>query len=165
MEQGLATMVPSARVQVILQRAGAEAERLGAGAIGAEHLLLGLLVEDHGIPSAVIRQFGVDREILRHRVHELIRLPRRRRPAPDGGRPLSKPAARVLRNAEREAVRMHADAVEVEHMLLALVRERSGITGTVLGEAELHLVPVRRQVKWTMARLRVVAHAEPSARA
>lgn len=155
----------SSRMQVILQRAQAEAARLQARTIGSEHLLLGLLVEDHGTSAAVIRQFGVDREILRHRVHELVRIPRRRRTTDGLERPWSRAAERVLRNAERESVRLGAERVDVEHLLLALVRERSGVPATVLGEAGLRLVPVRRHVKLTLKRLRIVAHAEPRVRA
>jgi len=52
------SLVP--RVQAVVEMAFAEARRLGAPAVGAEHLLLGLLREGSGVAVLVIESLGAD---------------------------------------------------------------------------------------------------------
>ena len=77
--EGEIAMVP--RVKTVVEMAGNEARRLGAEAVGAEHLLLGLLREGGGIGALAIATLGADlydvrdRTLRRSRYHP--RHPRR----------------------------------------------------------------------------------------
>ncbi len=60
------SLVP--RVQTVIEMAFAEARRVEATAVGAEHLLLGLLREGCGVASLIIESLGADIYDVRERV-------------------------------------------------------------------------------------------------
>jgi ATP-dependent Clp protease ATP-binding subunit ClpC len=62
-------LTPRARQAV--ERAIAEADRLRRADVGTEHLLLGLLGDPEGMAAQVLRQFGIDTEDVRRKVHAL----------------------------------------------------------------------------------------------
>lgn len=58
------------RVREVLQMAREEAARLNHHQVGTEHLLLGLIREGEGIAAAVLTNFNVDLEAIRHSIEE-----------------------------------------------------------------------------------------------
>lgn len=60
------SLVP--RAETVIEMAFAEERRLQAPAVGAEHLLLGLLREGCGVASLVIESLGADVYDVRDRV-------------------------------------------------------------------------------------------------
>jgi ATP-dependent Clp protease ATP-binding subunit ClpC len=60
------SLVP--RAETVIEMAFAEARRLGAPAVGAEHILLGLLREGCGVAALVIESLGADVYDVRERV-------------------------------------------------------------------------------------------------
>ena len=79
----------------VVELATEEARRLGHGYLGTEHLLLGLLGEEHAA-GRVLRSLGVDRERVRDEVVRIVR---------DGGPPAT-PDAEAL-----ETIGIDLDAV------------------------------------------------------
>jgi ATP-dependent Clp protease ATP-binding subunit ClpC len=71
--EGEVAMVP--RVKTVVEMAGDEARRLGAEAVGAEHLLLGLLREGGGIGALVIATLGADLYDVRDRTLTVLQAP------------------------------------------------------------------------------------------
>jgi ATP-dependent Clp protease ATP-binding subunit ClpC len=71
--EGEIAMVP--RVKTVVEMAGNEARRLGAGAVGAERLLLGLLREGGGIGALVIATLGADLYDVRDRTLAALQAP------------------------------------------------------------------------------------------
>jgi ATP-dependent Clp protease ATP-binding subunit ClpC len=59
------------RARRVLDASAKEAERLGHGYIGTEHLLLGLLAERDGIAAQVIGRLGVT-EAIRESLREVM---------------------------------------------------------------------------------------------
>ena len=110
------------RARKALQLAGKEAELLGHGAVGPEHILLGLLREGTGLASAVLEQLGVDAKELRAVIEKSI-VPGE--PAAGGGRDwaakLTAAAREVLVSAQGEAERLDNNYIGQAHILLALV--------------------------------------------
>jgi len=67
------SLVP--RVKTVIEMAADEARRLGAPAVGAEHLLLGLLREGDGIGALVIMSLGADLDDVRDRTRAALQAP------------------------------------------------------------------------------------------
>ena len=138
----------SPRARVVLELAVEEAQRMGRGLAGTEHLVLGLAGEGQGIASGILESLGVTMVRLRDAVMDL--LAKSGMPAPPGYTPpavaksaMSQPtesgqwvmrteatafdrfgdrAKRVLALAQREAVRMGHDFIGTEHIFLGLAR-------------------------------------------
>lgn len=65
------SMSPS--VRAAFERSFEEARKLGHDRIGTEHLLLGMLADDEGIPAQVLREFGIEVASVRDAVSDLLR--------------------------------------------------------------------------------------------
>jgi Ca2+:H+ antiporter len=121
----------SAYAQRALENARAEAMRLGHDAIGAEHIVLGLLRGDGAAP-ALFDRLGVERSSVEQR----LEASGRRRSARGSGEQLAytSHAKRLIEVASKEA-RESGTVLSAEHLLLAALREPRGTLVKVLGEA------------------------------
>lgn len=131
-----------------------EASTLASSSIEAEHLLLGLLREAHGVVGKVFH--------LRQLTYEAVRKEIELRVAPGEPMstavdiPLSAPARSVLQHAAEEANRLHAEHIGTEHLLLGLLREPGSLPASVLA-SNLRLEDLREEVR-LLARVGGVAH-------
>jgi ATP-dependent Clp protease ATP-binding subunit ClpA len=125
----------SAEARRALQLAAREARSMGHGRVGTEHVLLGLLA-DKGTPAATaLRAGGATLAATRRKVSEAVG------PGEAGGRASSathgEPSAtsaratRALGRAPRFARDQQADAVDSDHLLLAVL-DVEGTAGQVL---------------------------------
>ena len=85
--------------------------------IGTEHLLIGLLKENSGVAAKILNENGVELDKIVDLIKELIAPAEGTAVAESDG--YSPRAAKVLENAEKEAVRFHADAIGTEHILIS----------------------------------------------
>ena len=127
-------------VRRALVRAREEAGRLGHGYVGAEHLALGVLRTAQGRAAGLLASLDVAGVIA-----EIERWAQigKSTSAQGVAFPYTSRAKRVLELAMREALELRHEAVGVEYLVLALLRERKGIGGQVLSEAGLNLEVVR----------------------
>lgn len=101
-----------------------EARTIGHDYIGTEHLLLGLLREQHGVAAQALASLGVRFEDARAQVvrvagsGETTTLPQI---------PFTRRAKQVLELAVDEATELGDRKTDTAHILLALVREGSGV--------------------------------------
>ena len=113
------------------------------GYIGTEHLLLGLIIEDGGVASRVLRELGLEVK----RVTELVE----RLSAPGshaGGKiDLSPGTQEVLQFAFEEAKKLGKNYVSTEHLLLGLIRLDDSIAMQALRKAGINCEQVRRQTR------------------
>ena len=109
--------------------AQAEARSLGHGSIGDEHLLLGLLVVEHGAASRALAGLGLTTDRARG---EVERIAGRGSQPSHGQIPFNPRLRRTLDMGMREAMSLGHDAVGTEHLALALLADRDGIAGRVL---------------------------------
>lgn len=109
--------------------AQAEARSLGHGSIGDEHLLLGLLVVEHGAASRALAGLGLTTDRARG---EVERIAGRGSQPSHGQIPFNPRLRRTLDMGMREAMSLGHDAVGTEHLALALLSERNGVAGQVL---------------------------------
>lgn len=100
-----------------IQLAREEARALGAGLLGPEHLLLGVIRTDSQPATAVLEAEGVSLEAAREAAASA--------PAGDPSRPAVSPDARAtLDRAVREAIGRGETRLETWHVLLALAHEQ-----------------------------------------
>lgn len=132
-----------------------QANELDCPYVGAEHILLGLLLERRGVASQVLESLGVTLEDVRDRLlNDEGGPPDVPEPGPFvrlGKRVLEVSFAprgkRALELAVGEALTLGSTSIETEHILLGLVRDNeSPATRTLIKlDAELpHPEPVRR---------------------
>jgi ATP-dependent Clp protease ATP-binding subunit ClpC len=132
------------RTRKALAMAREEAARLHHEYVGTEHILLGLLSEEDGIPAAVLRNLDVDSDLVRQLIGETVRAGRGAHlTGPD--LPYTSRAKKVLELAVSEARELSHSYVGTEHLLLGLLREEKGIAGQVLTHAGLTLDAVRAE--------------------
>ena len=101
--------------------AGKMSKSLHHNYIGTEHLLIGLLKENSGVAAKILNENGVELDKIVDLIKELIAPAEGTAVAESDG--YSPRAAIVLENAEKEAVRFHADAIGTEHILIAMIKE------------------------------------------
>jgi ATP-dependent Clp protease ATP-binding subunit ClpA len=130
----------SRRVVVLAQE---EARMLGHGHIGTEHLLLGLLNEQSGIPAKVLESAGVTLDAARVQVAEIAGPGSK---PPRGHIPFTPRAKRVLELSLREALELRQSNIRPEHVLLGLIRERNGVGAQVIERLGGPLPDLRQRV-------------------
>ena len=131
------------RAKKVLSLAHQEAERMRHGYIGTEHLLLGLIIEEGGVASRVLRELGLEVK----RVTELVeRLSEPGRHT--GGKiDLSPGTQEVLQYAFEEAKNLGKNYVSTEHLLLGLIRLDDSIAMQVLRKTGINDEQIRRQTR------------------
>jgi ATP-dependent Clp protease ATP-binding subunit ClpC len=125
--------------QVILQ-AREEALELGHTYLGSEHILLALIKEED-LPTLILSKFGLTAEKVRRALLGQITK------GSHSGEILFAPdAKRVLEFAVEEARILHHQFVGPEHLLIGVVREKTGLGGRILRGFGLDEYSVRREV-------------------
>lgn len=138
------------RGQKVLRLAQSEARNSGEGAVGTEHLLLGLLAEGQGVAGKALQSLGVDHKRVRGELKKIAGGggARANSPAvPSGAEVVLTPRGkRVLELAADEARKMGFNYVGTEHILLGLLREGEGVAARLLNNMGLTTDKVRHQV-------------------
>jgi ATP-dependent Clp protease ATP-binding subunit ClpA len=132
------------RAQQTLALARKEAERLSHNFVGTEHLLLGLMALGQGVAVNVLRNLGLDIELIRAEVEKQIG------PGPDqkmiGNIPYTPRVKKVLALAVKEAKALHHTYIGTEHILLGLLREGDGVAARVLKNLDVDVEKTRQKI-------------------
>ena len=129
------------RGQRALIAAQTEAAQLGRTYVGTEHLLLGVLT-DPGAAAGVLR--GVTLEAARN---EILSILGRGNESIEGKQMVYTPRTKkVIEQSVREARDLKQNYVSVEHLLLALMREREGVAAHVLIKMGMDLNKAREEL-------------------
>ncbi len=111
-----------------------EAERLGNDYIGPEHLLLGLIRSDDGRTLAMLDEMSVDVTILKQRIEAMVRTDKE----PTGAEiPLLRATEKIKKLLELEARSHLSQEADLEHLLLAILKEKNNLAVDVLREMGL----------------------------
>ena len=132
------------RGRKVIVYAREEAERLQNDHLGTEHILLGTLREEDGIPVSVLRKIGIDIDQLRTEVER--NLPASGNTLTFGDIPFTPRAKKVLEYAVEEARLLGHSYIGSEHLLLGLIREEEGIGGKILRSFGANLLGSRQLV-------------------
>ena len=120
--------------------AGKMSKSLHHNYIGTEHLLIGLLKENSGVAAKILNENGVELDKIVDLIKELIAPAEGTAVAESDG--YSPRAAKVLENAEKEAVRFHADAIGTEHILIAMIKETDCVASRLLTTLSVNMQKV-----------------------
>jgi len=138
------------KAQEALRAAQGEAIRLGHQQVDVEHLLLALLNQEGGLATSILDKAGVDAKIVQQHVEaELARLPKVSG-ANGGDVYITGRLNRLLVKAEDEAKTLKDEYISVEHLLLAMIDDKSGAAGRILNEHGLtrdRLMQTLKQVR------------------
>ncbi|HHN73619.1 MAG TPA: ATP-dependent Clp protease ATP-binding subunit [Acidobacteria bacterium] len=134
-----------------------EATQRGAPVIGTEHVLVGLLREDDALTRELFHRSNISVDLLRSELES------QEGAVLQGGRgvdiPFSEEAKRVLECAQEEARGLMSPTVDVEHVLLGLIRVDDAPAGRILGERGMRLYTVREDII-NLAKRRASMNAE-----
>ena len=92
-------------------------------AVGTEHLLLGLVIEQEGIAGILLRERGLTADIVRQEIEALTGYGSNRKEIDPYLMPYSPRAKQVVVAATEEAKRLKIPQVGTEHLLLGLLQE------------------------------------------
>jgi ATP-dependent Clp protease ATP-binding subunit ClpA len=130
------------RARQVLVLAQEEARGLMHNYIGTEHILLGLVREEHGVAARVLESSGVTVERVREQVVRVVG----RGEEPSAGQiPFSPRAKNLLELALREALELHHNHIGTEHILLGLLRVNEGVAVRVLADCNADPVKLRQE--------------------
>ena len=120
----------SERVQEVIRLSREEALRLGHDYIGTEHLLLGIIRENHGVAINILHNLDVDLDKLKKVIEDTVRA--------SGGTmmigniPLTKQAEKVLKITQIESKIYKSEVIGTEHVLLSILRDEDNIATQIL---------------------------------
>ncbi|NQV30596.1 MAG: ATP-dependent Clp protease ATP-binding subunit [Candidatus Marinimicrobia bacterium] len=135
------------KLQAVIQLSKEEAIRLGHAYIGSEHLLLGIFRQGDNKVIEILQSLNIDPNEIKSHIEEQIRT--------SGGTmilgtlPFTKRAERILKNTYQEARDLNADVVDVEHLLLAILREQEGIAADMLAQFSIDYEIVRDEMEFS----------------
>ena len=114
----------------IVKLAREESARLGHNYVGTEHLLLGIIKDGKGKAVTVLTNLGLSLETVKQSVEDYV--------TTSGGTmtigevPYTPRAKKILEVAVNEAKEMKTQFVDVEHLLLALLKDKEGVAAQIL---------------------------------
>ena len=126
------------RVSDIIMYSKEEANRLNSTYIGPEHLLLGLIREGEGKAIEVLFNLQIDLKELKSEVENRLRTATCD-DAPAGAEEVNfnNEASRILKLCILEARLMKCEAVDTEHILLAIMKQKNNNASQLLEEHEV----------------------------
>ena len=101
-----------------------------------EHILLGLLQQEGGLTSDILKKLGVDTELAKKRVEQALAEAPKVEYADNKNTQLyaTPRTARLLQDARDEAERLKDEFIGTEHLFVAMTMEREGQAATIFGD-------------------------------
>ncbi len=134
----------SERVQEVIRLSREEALRLGHDYIGTEHLLLGIIRENHGVAVKILLNLGIDLANLKKTIEDTVKI--------SGGTltigniPLTKQAEKVLKITQIESKIYKSDIIGTEHILLSLLRDEDNVATQILNQFNITYETARTEL-------------------
>ncbi len=122
-----------------------EAARLKHDYIGTEHLLLGLIKLGEGRGVEILQNLGLELSDLKASIEEVVQ--------PSGGTmtmgqlPLTARAKKTLEVSGQEARALKSQDIDIEHILLALLKDEEGVAAQVLSTYEIDYKEAYEELK------------------
>ncbi|HJT34184.1 MAG TPA: Clp protease N-terminal domain-containing protein [Pirellulales bacterium] len=133
------------RARKVMLLTNQEAQQLGHGYIGTEHVLLGLIAEGAGVAALVLKNCGVTLERAREELDKLIQ-----RGSLDPSASIKLPQTPLTRSVIEKSMKvarqMNHRYIGTEHLLLGLLAEPDGLACWVLLRCGLSIKRVRDEV-------------------
>jgi ATP-dependent Clp protease ATP-binding subunit ClpC len=142
----------SPRVKQILANSRNEAVRLGHDYIGAEHLLLGLVMDRESLPVRVLSSLAVNVDDLRSAVEQNIQ----RYSGPSshlnvGNINLNSQAEKILKFTVLEARDAKNDEAQPEHLMMSILKQKENLASRILHQFDVNYEDFRREQEFVRA--------------
>ena len=124
------------RVSDIIMYSKEEANRLENTFIGPEHLLLGLIREGEGKAIEILFNLHIDLKKLKNEMENRLHEPHADKPS-DANINFNEEASRILKLCILEAKQQKSEAVDSEHVLLAIMRQKNNKASLLLAEHDV----------------------------
>ncbi|MGN0034580.1 MAG: Clp protease N-terminal domain-containing protein, partial [Coriobacteriales bacterium] len=131
------------KARKVLIYAQEEARKLEQAYVGTEHLLLGLIREEDGMASQVLRHYGVTYDDALAQIQSIIE---NEETAAAGHIPFTPRAKRVLEGSFREALQLGQNYISTEHLLLGIIREGNGVAMQALAQMNVDPDEIRHAI-------------------
>ena len=125
------------RVSDIILYGKEEANRLRNGYVGPEHLLLGMIREGENKAIEVLESLYVDVKKIKHDLESVLRQESSPEEGYDENITFNDKATRILKDSILEAKLMQSPAADVQHILLAIMREDRNRASEILEEYDV----------------------------
>lgn len=125
------------KLKKVLSLSRNEALRLNQAYIGIEHLFLGLLRDGEGSAIKTLRNLGVDPQMLRKTIEDSISNKKAKANSKPNNFPLTKSAENVLKMAVLERITMKGDAIEPEHLILSILKNKDNLITQLLNQYDI----------------------------
>ncbi len=153
------------RARNVLNLAHEKAAELGHGYVGSEHILLGIVCDGGGAAARILRDNGVDEELVRLSIEKLVGRGESADTTVQGLTPMAKT---VIELAVRDAMRLGHAYVGTEHLLMGILREGDSVAARILTMSGVDMNRVYTElvdlfdpaVRRTADRQRSVSHPE-----
>jgi len=131
------------KAKKVVMIAQEEAMNLNHDYIGTEHILIGLIKEEEGVASQVLKQLGVNADKVIEEVEQLVGKGEYQQVDEIAFTPRSK---KVLELASQEATQLKNNYIDTEHILLGLIKEGSGVAIRILSDLGVNLDNVYSEI-------------------
>ncbi len=113
-----------------------EAGRLENNFVGPEHLFLGILREASGKAIQLLQDFNIDIKVLKNKIDDSVRKHQDEFTSPNE-LVISKNSEKILKLSILEARNLKSEETDTEHLLLAILKDRSSSLAEILEEFDL----------------------------
>lgn len=138
------------RAKAVLAIAQEEAKTFKHQAVGSEHLLLALVIEQNGIAGKTLREMNVTENEVREEIEHLTGYGMIKSYPAGVYLPYSPRAKKIFAYAGDEAKRLNALQIGTEHLLLGLLRDDEILASRIMTNLGLSLAKMRQLVKKKM---------------
>jgi ATP-dependent Clp protease ATP-binding subunit ClpC len=121
-----------------------EARGLGHPYVGTEHLLLAIIKGDNEQTTRILRNYSITYERVSREVTSMVGTNVHQSVV--GAPQMTPRARRVIELANDESKMLGQDKIDVEHILLGIVREGEGIAAHILKQMGVNLSQLRREI-------------------
>jgi ATP-dependent Clp protease ATP-binding subunit ClpA len=129
----------------VIEHAIEEARKMNHVYVGTEHLLLGIMRETEGIATQIIKKYNLTYEQVKEEIVDLLGVGEKQ-PSPARTFSFSDRARKIMMLANQEALRYNCESIEPEHILLAFIKEGSGVGATILKNLNVDIGKLRNDV-------------------
>jgi len=136
----------SRRVSDVIVYSKEEANRLNNSFIGPEHLLLGLIRDGEGKAIEILEKLDIDLTEIKKQIEATMKKYQDDMLLPNADIPLSKKASKILKMCILEARLLQNSVADTEHVLLAILKDKSNLAAEVLEENNVNYREVLEQL-------------------
>ena len=124
------------RAKNVLSLAHEAAAGMGHGYVGSEHILLGIAMDGGGSAAKVLREAGLDKELIQDSIEKYVGRGESGTTTVQGLTPRAK---RIIELAVAEAGRLGHNYVGTEHLLMGILREYDSVAAKIISASGVDL--------------------------